>query len=136
MRRTSDAPDLGAIAVLIAPPAAGPAKPRPAPRIGRFSSHHAAIIGVSIPVVAKSKSSTSRYSHLFAWISEEDEGFAVQVRLHDEAKPQASAWGEEIADSLEAASIMVAKLASEFSIPQGRIKIEIRMTDMTNGTQH
>jgi hypothetical protein len=31
---------------------------------------------------------------------------------------------------------MVAKLASEFSIPQGRIKIEIRMNDMTNGTQH
>ena len=86
--------------------------------------------------MVKAKSAGSPYSHLFAWISEEDEGFAVQVRLHDEAKPQASAWGEEIADSLEAASLMVAKLASEFSIPQRHIKIEIRTNDMTNGTQH
>jgi hypothetical protein len=95
------------------------------------------IRGVNVFVVKpKTKSTTSRYSHLFAWISEEDDGYAVQVRLHDEGKPQSAAWGEEIADSLEAASLMVAKLASEFSIPQGRIKIEIRMNDMTNGTQH
>ena len=99
---------------------------------------HAATFVVSIIVVVKpkTKSASSRYSHLFAWISEEDDGYAVQVRLHDEGKPQSAAWGEEIADSLEAASLMVAKLASEFSIPQGRIKIEIRMNDMTNGTQH
>jgi len=99
---------------------------------------HAATFVVSIVVVVKpkTKSASSRYSHLFAWISEEDDGYAVQVRLHDEGKPQSAAWGEEIADSLEAASLMVAKLASEFSIPQGRIKIEIRMNDMTNGTQH
>ncbi len=86
--------------------------------------------------MVKAKSASSRYSHLFAWISEEDDGYAVQVRLHDEDKPQSAAWGEELADSLEAASLLVARLADEFSIPQGRIKIEIRTNDMTNGTRH
>ncbi len=86
--------------------------------------------------MVNAKPASSTYSHLFARISEEDDGFAVEVRLHDEAKPQSAAWGEEIADTLETASLMVAKLASEFSIPQEHIKLEIRTNDMTNATRH
>ncbi len=86
--------------------------------------------------MVNAKPDSSPYSHLFARISEEDDGFAVEVRLHDETKPQIAAWGEEIADSLEAASLMVAKLASEFSIPREHIKLEIRTNDMSNATRH
>ena len=78
----------------------------------------------------------SHFTDLFASISEEDDGYALQVRLYDHAKPENAAWGEEITDSVETASMLVAALATEFSIPQARIKIEIRMNNMTNGTRH
>ena len=55
---------------------------------------------------------------------------------YDQARPESAAWGEEIADSVETASMLVEALAAEFSIPQARIKIEIRMNNMTNGTRH
>jgi hypothetical protein len=73
---------------------------------------------------------------LFASISEEDGSYTVQVRLYDQAKPGSGAWGEETAGSIEAASVWVGALAAEFSIPQARIKIEIRMNNMTSGTRH
>jgi hypothetical protein len=76
------------------------------------------------------------YTDLFASISEEEEGYAVQVRLYDDARPESAAWGEEVADSIETASMLVGDLAAEFSIPRARIKIEIRMNNMTNGTRH
>jgi len=76
------------------------------------------------------------YTDLFASISEEDDGYAVQVRLYDPTRPENTAWGEEIADSVEAASKLVGALAAKFSIPEARIKIEIRMNNMTNGTRH
>jgi len=63
-------------------------------------------------------------------------GYTVQVRLYDQARPGNAAWGEEIADSIEAASMLVEALAAEFSIPQARIKIDIRMNNMRNGTRH
>jgi hypothetical protein len=78
----------------------------------------------------------SRFTDLFASISEEDDGYTVQVRLYDEATPENAAWGEEIADSIETASMLVGALAAEFSIPEARIKIEIRMNNMTDGTRH
>src|ERR1044072_5887944 len=78
----------------------------------------------------------AHYTDLFASISEEDGSFTVQVRLYDQAKPGSGAWGEETADSIEAASVWVGALAAEFSIPQARIKIEIRMNNMTSGTRH
>jgi len=74
---------------------------------------------------------------MFASISEEVEGgYTVQVRLYNQTKPENAAWGEEIADSLETASTLVAALAAEFSIPQARIKIDIRMHNIRDGTQH
>jgi hypothetical protein len=78
----------------------------------------------------------SRFTDLFASISQEDDGYTVQVRLYDEATPENAAWGEEIADSIETASMLVGALAAEFSIPEARIKIEIRMNKMTDGTRH
>jgi hypothetical protein len=78
----------------------------------------------------------SHYTDLFASINEEDDGYVVQVRLYDQAKPENAAWGEEIADSIETASLWVGALADRFSIPQARIKIDIRMNDARAGTRH
>ena len=90
----------------------------------------------SSPLLVESDSGGSRYTHLSASISEEEDGYTVQVRLYNPAKPENAAWGEEIADSLETASMLIAALAAEFSIPQACIKIEIRMRNMKDGTQH
>jgi hypothetical protein len=86
--------------------------------------------------VAESQSGGPRYTHLFACISEEDDGYVVQVRLYNETTPQRAAWGEEITDSLETASTLIASLAAEHSIAQDMIEIEIRMDKLTTGTRH
>ena len=88
------------------------------------------------PFLLESKSGKSRYTRLFACISEEEDGYAVQVKLCNERKPENSAWGEEIVDSFETASELVAALAGEFSIAQACIKIEIRMHNHKHGTRH
>ena len=51
-------------------------------------------------------------------------------------RPESTAWGEEIADSMESASEMIAGLAASFSIPQDRITLEIRMDDVAQSTRH
>jgi hypothetical protein len=78
----------------------------------------------------------SHFTDLFASISEEDDGYTVQIRLYDRTKPDSAAWGEEVADSVETASMLVGALAAEFSIPEARIQIEIRMNNLTSGTRH
>ena len=88
------------------------------------------------PFLFEAKSGKSRYTRLFACISEEEDGYVVQVRLSNEKKPEKSAWGEEIVDSFETASELVAGLAGEFSIAQAGIEIEIRMHNHKNGTRH
>jgi hypothetical protein len=88
------------------------------------------------PFLMEFKSRKSCYTHLFVRICEEAGGFTVQARLYDRGRPANTAWGEEMADSFEAASTLVEVLAAEFSIPQARIKIEVRMHEMTNGTRH
>jgi hypothetical protein len=85
---------------------------------------------------ARSGSDASRYTHLSACVTEDEDGFTVQVRLYHEANPEDGAWGEEIADSFETASALLDALASRFSIPQACIKIRIQMHDLTNGTKH
>jgi hypothetical protein len=82
------------------------------------------------------ESSGARYTHLFACISEEDDGYVVQVRLYNKVKPAYAAWGEEITDSFETASVLIAGLAAEHSIAQDMIEIEIRMETLTDGTRH
>ncbi len=88
----------------------------------------------SLPV--ESGRRRSRFTTLFACISEEDEGYTIQVRLTNDARPDQGAWGEEIAVSFETASTLVASLAAEFSIPQTKIRIEIRMQNIADGTRH
>jgi len=77
-----------------------------------------------------------RYTHLFASISEEEDGYTVRVRLYNPANRDDVGRGEEIADSLETASMLVAKVADHYSIPEARIKIEIRMHNTVEGTRH
>jgi hypothetical protein len=93
---------------------------------------------MSIGPVQQSATGRSRFTHLLARITEEDDGYVVQVRLHNDATPppEDTAWGEEIADSIESASEMIASLAAKFSIPQARITLEIRMGNVAENTRH
>ena len=105
----------------------------------RLSRHEIArntVVMTASPLLFESKSGKSRYTRLFACISEEEDCHTVQVRLSNETKPEDSAWGEEIVDSFETASELVAALAGEFSIVQTCIKIEIRMHNHKHGTRH
>src|SRR6266511_2285022 len=79
------------------------------------------------PFLFEAKSGKPRFTRLFACISEEEDGYMVEVSLSNERKPGNSAWGEEIVDSFETASELVAALAGEFSIARECIEIEIRM---------
>jgi hypothetical protein len=89
-----------------------------------------------IVVSSESGSNEARYTHLTAWVTEEEDGYIVQVRLHHETKPAHAAWGEEISDSLETASALLHALAAKFSIPQSRIDIRLRLENLRDGTQH
>lgn len=84
----------------------------------------------------ESKRNECHYTHLFARISEEDDGYIIVVRLYNKMISQNVAWGEEIADSFETASSLVAALAANFSIVEECITIDIRMCDLANGTRH
>jgi hypothetical protein len=77
-----------------------------------------------------------RFTHLFARITEEDDAYVVRVRLRNDAAPENTAWGEEIADSIESAAEMISILAERFSIPQERITLEIRMDEIAENTRH
>lgn len=82
------------------------------------------------------RKSSRRFTNLAVRITQEDDGFIVQVRLYSQVSPENTAWGEEPADSLEAASMMVEALAGEFSILAAQIKIDILMLDPRAGTRH
>jgi len=88
------------------------------------------------PFLVESDSGESHYTDLFASISEDEDGYTLQVRLCNEMRPEDAAWGEEVAETLETAALLIAALAAEFSIPQARIKIKIRMNNVTRGTRH
>jgi hypothetical protein len=92
----------------------------------------------SSPFLVESPKGGSHYTHLFARISEEDgdDGFTVQIKLYNKVTPGNAAWGEEMADCLETASMLVAALAAEFSIPTECIEIELRMHKPEDGTRH
>ena len=89
-----------------------------------------------IVVSSDSGSNDARYTHLTAWVIEEDDGYIVQVRLHHEMKPANAAWGEEISDSLETASTLLHALAEKFSIPRSRVDIRLRLENLRDGTRH
>ena len=89
-----------------------------------------------IVVSSGSGSDEPRYTHLTAWVTEEEDGYIVQVRLHHETKPANAAWGEEISDSLEMASALLHVLVAKFSIPQSRVAIRLRLENLQDGTRH
>ena len=51
--------------------------------------------------------SSGRFTNLSVRITQEDVGYTVRVRLYSHAAPVNNAWGEELAEVLEAASMMV-----------------------------
>jgi hypothetical protein len=77
-----------------------------------------------------------RFTNLSVRITQEEDGYTVQVRLYSEVTPENDAWGEELADSVETASMMVEALAAEFSILPAQIKIDIWLQDRRAGTRH
>ena len=82
------------------------------------------------------RKSSHQFTNLSVRIIQVDVGYTVRVRLYSRAAPENNAWGEEAADSLEAASMMVEDLAAEFSILAAQIKIDILMQDPRAGTRH
>jgi hypothetical protein len=76
------------------------------------------------------------FTRLAARIREEDGAFTVTVRLQNHRKKSEAAWGQEIAPSIEMASLMIGALAEQFSIPQKRISIRIDMENFRDGTLH
>ena len=99
-------------------------------------SEHGAAAVRRIVVSSQSESNESRYTHLTAWVFEEEDGYIIQVRLHHETKPATAAWGEEISDSLETASALLQALAAKFSIPESRVDIRLRLENLRDGTRH
>jgi hypothetical protein len=89
-----------------------------------------------IVVSSPSASKEERFTHLTAWVIEEEDGYIVRVRLHHETKPANAAWGEEISDSLETASELLHALAEKFAIPQSRVEVRLRLENMRAGTRH
>jgi hypothetical protein len=87
-------------------------------------------------VSSESGSDGERYTHLTAWVTKEEDGYILQVRLHHETKPASAAWGEEISDSLEMASALLQALAAKFSIPQSRVALHLRLENLQDGTRH
>jgi hypothetical protein len=76
------------------------------------------------------------FTKLEARICEEDGAFTVTVRLQNRRKKSEVAWGQEIAPTIEMASLMIGALAEQFSIPQKRISIRIDMENLRDGTLH
>jgi hypothetical protein len=76
------------------------------------------------------------FTRLEARICEEDGAFTVSVRLQNHRKKSETAWGQEIAPTIELASSMIGALAEEFSIPQKCISIHIDMENFREGTLH
>jgi hypothetical protein len=76
------------------------------------------------------------FTRLAARIREEDGAFTVTVRLQNHRKKSEAAWGQEIAPTIEMASLMIGALAEQFSIPQKRISIRIDMENFRDGTLH
>jgi hypothetical protein len=76
------------------------------------------------------------FTRLEARIRQEDGAFTVSVRLQNHRKKSDVAWGQEIAPTIEMASVMIGSLAEQFSIPQKHISIHIDMEKFRDGTFH
>ena len=76
------------------------------------------------------------FTRLDARIVEEDGAFTVRVRMLNHLNQEQCAWGEEIAATIDMASLMIGCLATQFSISQSCISIKIIMSNLKDGTLH
>ena len=76
------------------------------------------------------------FTRLYADIRQEGGAFTVSIRLQNHLKRSETAWGKEIAPSIEVASSMIGSIAAQFSIPQKSISIVIGMENFRDGTLH
>lgn len=76
------------------------------------------------------------FTRLHAVIREEDGAFTVSIRLQNHRKQTDALWGQEIARSIEMASLMIGSVAQDFSILQEFISIDIGMENYRDGTRH
>ena len=86
-------------------------------------------------VQTKTPGGTS-FTRLYARICQERGAFTVTIKLQNHLNKSESAWGEEIATSIEVASSMIGALAEQFSIPQKCISIDIGMEKFSDGIRH
>lgn len=75
-------------------------------------------------------------TRLHAQIIEEDGAFTVNVRMLNHLKPADRAWGQEVAATIDIASLMIGSIAKEFMIEQSCISIKIVMSNFREGTLH
>jgi hypothetical protein len=83
-----------------------------------------------------SRGAKSAFTRLHAHILEENGAFTVRVRMLNHLRASDSAWGEDVAPTFDLASMMIATLACEFSIPQNCISLKIIMARFKDGTIH
>ena len=67
------------------------------------------------------------YTRLHARITQEQGAFTVSVRVLNHLKQEERAWGEEIASSIDTASLMIDSIAEQFGIKQNCISVSIVM---------
>ena len=76
------------------------------------------------------------YTRLHARITQEQGAFTVSVRMLNHLKQGERAWGEEIASSIDMASLMIDSIAEQFGIKQNCISVNIVMDNFKDGTFH
>ena len=76
------------------------------------------------------------FTRLHACIVEENGAFCVRVRLRNHSDEAESAWGEEIASSIEMATRLVNALADAYAIERTHITMSIVMDRYKDGTFH
>ena len=76
------------------------------------------------------------FTRLHARIIEEDGAFTVRVRMLNHLKLDETAFGEEVAATIDMASVMIESVATQFSIAQNCISIKIVMSNFKDGTLH
>lgn len=81
-------------------------------------------------------SSGDNYTRLYARVIQEEGAFTVSVRLLNHLKEEQKAWGEEIAPSIDMASVMIGAIAEQFGIEQNCISVSFIMTNFKDGTFH
>ena len=83
-----------------------------------------------------SSSSSQTFTRLHARITQEDDAFTVSVRMLNHLNQGEGAWGEEIATSIDVASLMIDSIAKQFCISEKFISIQIVMRNFKDGTLH